>query len=182
MICHDTKYIFVHIPKTAGKSITKGIGGNIQQNKRHLFPKDYDHKLWSKYFTFTCVRHPLDRLVSWYFFMRKRFKEGSISDSSILANDNTFKQFVELHLDKRWTIQPQVNWFDENYKYNYVMKIESIEKDFSKVCEALSIKSKLPFINKSDRKKNYISYYDSETLDIAYNFYINDFQKLEYSI
>jgi hypothetical protein len=82
MISHIQKFIFIHIPKCAGSSIIKTVtsGPNplwklFQRRVHHepldsyrrAFPKEFD-----EYFKFSIVRNPWARVVSLYFFRKKR--------------------------------------------------------------------------------------------------------------
>ena len=95
IINHTYRFIFLHIPKTAGTSITNYLSPFTGWNDIELGGTDYGeriqeiywkrfklHKhspahqirriigedLWKQYFKFAVVRHPLDRLVSAYHF------------------------------------------------------------------------------------------------------------------
>ena len=102
MIAHELKTIFVHIPKTAGVSITHSVmshilgydtsgeighlSGNLkgqftlggqQKHKQGKFfvPDDISKKLWDEYYKFAFVRNPWDRAVSefhWRLSLKKR--------------------------------------------------------------------------------------------------------------
>jgi len=64
------KPIFIHISKTAGKSIKSYFGDRIQYRGARSI--DYTEKEWNlSRYKFTCVRHPLERWVSCYFFMHR---------------------------------------------------------------------------------------------------------------
>lgn len=77
------EYIYIHIPKTAGRSICFSIDPNFR--REHKTISDYCLLLKEEvvrcYFKFTCVRNPWDRAVSWWAFFgnmglkRKTFDE-----------------------------------------------------------------------------------------------------------
>lgn len=72
MISEEQKLIFIHINKTAGSSIE--IAFNQQQpDKQHQTLRCYakDRKI-KEYFTFTFVRNPWDRIVSWYLWLHRQ--------------------------------------------------------------------------------------------------------------
>jgi hypothetical protein len=98
IINHTYKFIFLHVPKTAGTSITSylssftgwndiELGGTAYGEQiQEIFGRRFKlHKhstaqqirqiigegVWGEYFRFAVVRHPLDRLVSAYHFYRK---------------------------------------------------------------------------------------------------------------
>ena len=72
MILPDKKIIFIHIPRTGGTSVEKYFNFKTStdwkiKTAQHLTLAEYDnHYDLDKYFKFTIVRNPWDRLVSWY--------------------------------------------------------------------------------------------------------------------
>jgi hypothetical protein len=99
MISRQKKFIFVHIPKTAGNSITKALQGFSdvkldaadspfgRESGDNFFVTDIEFgniKHWSlenyeevmgenikDYLIFSCVRNPWDRIISAYFFFKQ---------------------------------------------------------------------------------------------------------------
>lgn len=78
----NLKCIFVHIPKTAGISISRSIFGNLGGG--HTKIRDYElifsAKDFNNYFKFTFVRNPWDRIFSAYRFL----KNGGINEEDNL--------------------------------------------------------------------------------------------------
>ena len=75
MISHKHKFIFVHIPKTGGTSIESLFIRNAHIKDvpgKHHMVRNLDGELLKKYFAFTFVRNPWDRMVSYYKFRIKR--------------------------------------------------------------------------------------------------------------
>lgn len=72
MILEEEKIVYVHINKTAGSSIE--IAFNKQQPpEQHLAFRHYCEKLDAKrYFTFSFVRNPWDRMVSWHLWLNRQ--------------------------------------------------------------------------------------------------------------
>ena len=84
VICHNKKCIFIHIPKTAGTSIEQFIKDNDRnpiillgvRNGRsmHHFSaleiKSLFPDLFKKYYKFSFVRNPYDRLLSEYYWCK----------------------------------------------------------------------------------------------------------------
>ena len=111
MILKDPKILFVHIPKSAGQSISKYLQENVgkpydlnnlefgfkhnkdlknpgPQNTHHLFYKEYTDYNWvldniDSYFSFAMVRNPYDRFVSAFHWRFEVFK------------NHTYKSFIE---------------------------------------------------------------------------------------
>ena len=75
MISHKYKCIFIHIQRTAGTSIENWIVGKdwwrIDKETKHLLASQAKvkyRKYWDKYFKFSFVRNPWDRVVSCLIF------------------------------------------------------------------------------------------------------------------
>jgi hypothetical protein len=72
MILPDKKIIFIHIPRTGGSSVEKYFNFKFSSDwkpktAQHLTLEEYsNHYDLDKYFKFTIVRNPWDRLISWY--------------------------------------------------------------------------------------------------------------------
>ena len=83
IISEKGKFIFVHIQKTAGKTIEGVIKKNYPDSKfwygRHGHAingiKEIGQEKWDEYFTFAFVRNPWDRLVSWYAMIQAHLKK-----------------------------------------------------------------------------------------------------------
>jgi len=80
MINHKHKFIFVHIPHTAGTSIEEAFGWYIPNESKEITNEEFAlikdrhltgaqskrkyKKYWDDYFVFTIIRNPFDYLVS----------------------------------------------------------------------------------------------------------------------
>jgi hypothetical protein len=87
MYSHDHKFIYVHIPKSAGTFIKHYLLSNIEEGyKENQNQQDYDEKYhvtcerslsaiaqevpeYEEYFKFTVVRNPFDRVVSMFSYL-----------------------------------------------------------------------------------------------------------------
>lgn len=99
IISNSKQYIFVHIHKCAGTSVTKALAEHLTWNDLQLgtteigdalndpYEKQFGlckhstgrairqvvgNALWDAYFTFAVVRNPFSRLLSLYTFVRKQ--------------------------------------------------------------------------------------------------------------
>ena len=81
MIIEEHKTIFIHIPKNAGTSIETLFANNsfrIQPNK-HADIYEIKRKFknsYNNYKKFTIIRNPYDKMVSWYFYLKKNVNEN----------------------------------------------------------------------------------------------------------
>jgi hypothetical protein len=77
-----TDFIFIHVPKTGGETIELLL--NIQKfhDFAYIRKKAYTEKEWNSAFKFAFVRNPWDRLVSWYFHLRKHLYFDDIKNTT----------------------------------------------------------------------------------------------------
>ncbi|MBN86701.1 MAG: hypothetical protein CL885_04185, partial [Dehalococcoidia bacterium] len=71
MISHKHRFIFVHIPKTAGTSVTACLRPYCETYLKHhhildVLPENHD-----SYYKFCVARNPWDRCVSRYFYLKR---------------------------------------------------------------------------------------------------------------
>jgi len=75
MIINKHKAIFVHIPKSAGTSVSHYFHDSSQKKKPgmhddiHQIKKTYPD-LYESYKKFSIVRNPYDKMVSWFFYLK----------------------------------------------------------------------------------------------------------------
>lgn len=185
--------IFIHIPKTGGISVEKALyQEKVGHKPLHLF-QYYNANKFEKYFKFTFVRNPWDRLVSSYIFLKQGGRNKIDAEFSIkfLSQFDTFEEFVEGISNER-TKKTALNWlhfcpqvdFIKDYRgsinLNYIGHFETLEKDFNIIAKKLNIDALLPHENKSTRKKDYQLYYSSETAQIVSRIYRDDIEKFNY--
>jgi len=173
MISHDKKCIFIHIPKCAGSSVNQQLKLKSVGFSGHS-PASYHSEFLDKYFSFTFVRNPYDRIVSAYKYFRK-LKEGHcwykrnkiISDA---ANQMDFKEFVNyipdfMKLMKREEgsfesgihFQPFYYFLDESVEY--IGRFENIQHDYFNIRSRINLPLKnLPKTNSTNNSnsENYI--------------------------
>lgn len=195
---NDTnKVLFIHIPKVAGSSIEKslfGTKGSVGHYKAIDFIKD-DPEKFQNYYTFAFTRHPLDRFVSAYEYLRQGGRnkyDKAWADEYLLVHDS-FKSFV-LSLNNETQRKQILSWMhfqpqylfvcDESKKIlvDFVGKYENIENDFIFITKQLSFDTVLPHENKTAQRTNYHQYYDEETLQIIYSIYQIDFELFNYTV
>jgi len=187
---HKHKLIFIHIPRTGGTSVLKFMTGRMSGR---------DHSPWFQYriscswafehyFKFAIVRNPWDRFVSLY----KYFKKGGNGDDydryvkNYIDGYNGFNDFVvngftELFKKNMVMFMPQT-YFICNLKnelmVDEVLRFENLEIDIKKVS---CFKNKKFEKTNQSFNKNYIEFYNQETIEIVRELYSNDINTLKYS-
>ena len=181
MIISDRyRYVFIQTPMTGSSAVAKELVEKYEG--RAILSK---HAIYStflananneqrKYFVFSGVRHPLDKMVSNYQKMLNNHNERFTQKLNADPRKAIFqiRDRVKYRRVKRgWSyeqflqhskIYDEVSSLDHS-KLNYVMKFETLESDFEKVLTQLGIPlvRKLPRFNSTDNKKGYIEFYDS---------------------
>jgi ligand-binding SRPBCC domain-containing protein len=184
--------IFVGIPKTASQSIALSLFGNLggghtdARRYRRVFGSDFD-----RYFKFTFVRNPWDRLVSTYFFL----KNGGItprakawSETHLSAFDS-FASFVEAWVTADnvagWrNFRPQHAYVasgDGTLVVDYVGRFERLAQDVSTVCGRLGVDATLLHENATrGREADYRSYYTDAMAEAVGQVYARDVELFGY--
>lgn len=198
---------FISIPKCASKTILEmfKLGSNrnyhfdektaqfiIYENHQRLKVLENTYNLTNKYI-FTFVRHPYDRIKSWYYYHKKLEPYKSQSLNEWIANG------CETH----WTIQNRTNWkksnispllqynfIDGKSKINYIGKIENFEEDCKIIISQLNLLLKnnncpkiIVYNNTKINTSNNSSITDNitdENKDIIYNLFKKDFDSFNY--
>ena len=176
MIIEEYKTIFVHIPKNAGTAIETLFGNSsfkIQPRKhaniheiKEIFPKAYD-----SHSKFTIIRNPYDKMVSWYFYLKRNAGEKH----RVVEFNEWIKDPLQFwHADDPiYFLDPQHTWVDETVK---IIKFENLNKELDEFFEE---EIDLPTVNKSNHD-HFSNYYNEESSDIIYNRYKEDFEKFNY--
>ena len=142
---------------------------------------------WNNAVKLAVVRNPWDRLVSMYHSMKKqgRYKKYPIFDcfstfaTEISSSSRWIKPVCGYSTNKLSHANPQVEWL--KWGVDVVLRFESLESDWSSLCERVGIHCKaLPHLEKSDRKK-YQDYYDDDLAERVGRFYQEDASRFSYT-
>jgi hypothetical protein len=179
-------FVFIHINKTAGTSISKAIG---LYRRQHLTAKEIikiiGYHKWNRAYKFTVVRNPWDKVVSHYQYRIKT------NQTNMQSNPISFSEWVKFtygleknkfYYDQPKMFMPQVDWLlDHNEQLNLdlICKFENLEDDFEKVTQVIGCSSLLPHLNPSKRA-NYQDFYDSETKKIVEEWFKQDLELFGY--
>lgn len=177
------KLLFIHIPKTAGTSISDSL--NI--------PKDHTHRTLqkiiseksdlNKYYKVAFVRNPYDRMVSLYNEKKetgwlyknvdfKKFIQFIYTDISKISNDPNLKNHSK----------PCTFWlkYDEQIIMDYIGKFENLENDLNFINKTLNLDNKKLQHLRKRNKMHYSKYYDEETINIVKKYHKEDLELFNY--
>lgn len=185
MISFQKRFLFVHIPKTAGNSIQSvlrdysedqlvalrmeqdgierfGLRNPKYRIKKHSTLREYREALSDEQFRnlykFTCVRNPWDRMVSYYFTPTQNLETWSRKKfHGIISKALSVPDYLRLDDDEQ---EPFAN-------IDYIIRFENLTDDFRMVCGRLHISPPpLPQLNRSTRT-HYSKYYDGELRELV---------------
>jgi len=163
------KFIYVHIPKTAGTSLKEYFRAFEQEGDIHIQRQaDADRAVasshillgkhsravqirqaigddrFNSYFKFSLVRNPFDRTVSTFLFLKHSFRNWS--NSAVMDKFESLEPFVRSALFRRagpsGIFEPQARWLlDSNGELttDYVGRLESLESDVESILKALGL-------------------------------------------
>src|SRR6266516_4320253 len=171
MISFQKRFLFVHIPKTAGNSIQSilrdysedetvalraeqdgierfGLRNPNYKIKKHSTLAEYRTALGEARFRdlykFTCVRNPWDRMVSYYFGTTQLVETWERKEfRKLMLRALSVKDYLQLEKDEA----------DPFGNVDYIMRFENVADDFRAVCARLAIPAApLPQYNRSNRE------------------------------
>ena len=189
---------FIHIAKTGGSSVTVWLksnfdvyttktkmGADVYQTKQVF---DTDNIGW----TFCTVRNPWRIAVSWYSFLclQNQGRIKHVLDNGILSHKKKHnldylyaeKSRLEKGFEKWVTYGLRTPLWKKAQQCDYVMKLETIHRDFKEVQKRLGCYNVLPHLMRSDvNRPSWHSYYtNQETKDIVANHYKKDIELYGY--
>ena len=196
VVCDDKRCIFIHIPKTAGTSIEQYIADNDRHYLRYLGVmnnrsahhftaielKKQVHHLFNKYYKFSIVRNPYDRLLSEYYWTpipRLGYKGGRNKADFLyhvqeivrgkkyfdsIYHDHFIPQYLFLYEGKKLLIDQLFRYEDLEWVVNYLKQKLDIKRDF-------------PVLNKTNVKKDGWTEMQKNKI---YNLYRKDFELFGY--
>ena len=185
VISTQRKFLFIHVPKNAGSSISHTLRNHGVLTKRPtkhqtLQQIEQEHDL-TGYTIFGFVRNPFDRLYSFYNYMRRRNKINTIKTfaqfvDKIRTNDTLFHSWKTIR-------HMQADYFkSDKYRVNFIGRYEHLNTDWNKVCELLNLElPKLPILNRYSIGEDYRLKYSDEDHKFVQNYYMEDLTEYGYS-
>ena len=178
---NSNKFMFYHIPKTAGTSLHTvlrkyAVGSHV--NEPHLtrvrshvgVEPTWDKYKGSEYFSFAIVRNPYDRMFSLYNFLKRRRVIKETLEEFINKMDREPSQFKLLN-------------YNGVVPLSFVGKFENLEEDFNFIADKIKIKERyknLPKLFKAVNNGNYKEQINNELKAIIDEKHHDDFINFNY--
>jgi hypothetical protein len=189
----EHKAIFVHVPKAAGVSVCRSLFGNLAGGHATIaqYQVVFDPAELRRYFKFTFVRDPWDRIHSAYHFL---IRGGFGEHDARWARENigafaNFDDFV-----KRWVNEDNVeSWvhFRPQHRFiclpgrstpavDFVGRFENLEEDYEVVRAHIPGAGPLRHENRTGRRPDLREDYSEESRAIVARVYRRDIDLLGY--
>jgi len=212
IISHGRGYIFVHIPKTGGTAMALAledrakaddimIGDTPKATKRRNRVKDVQTRgrLWkhstladaeglitpqdmTDLFTFTLVRNPWDRMVSYYHWL----KEQSFDHPAVmLAKTKGFSGFLNAPLTtKTFRANPYASYLTDSAGVHHAdlyIRLEHLIADMAPLADHLGFLPDVPVANQSSRPRDWRGYYTEADAELLANICATDIETFGYT-
>ena len=191
-IYHHIKTIFVHVPKAAGTSIERHlrlsdkdvVGGHTTAMAfRAKYPEVFD-----SYYKFSVVRHPVDRFVSAYSYLKEHPIHPALNNE-VIHESGSLDRFVDMVrasptiLGNIVHLMPQSRFICDNegkVLTDSVYRFENMEEAWKQICERIGIThAPLARLNPSHREALDQDSQDS-LISLVTDYYKEDYARFSY--
>ena len=210
MININKKFIFIHVPKTGGSSITQSL---LLDEKIELGPRSYDglsldtaKKFFGThapnfqhlklgpllriapkaegFFKFIFCRNPFARILSEYFYcISHNGCKFSGNRRDFLQKYPSFREFIlDSAINKcSWTPHADSQYsFIKGHEVDFIGKFENLQEDFNIICDKIGLPRRTLPHKNASKHKHYAEYYDDETRQIVAEKYAKDIEYFGY--
>lgn len=199
-IQHEYQAIFIHIPKTAGTSITEELK-KLPQKQQNLSPKMSKHakawevrallgeEIWHNYFTFSFVRNPWDLMVSSYhWWLQKAVNMEQYKDhAKKIQQMDDFREFLRSKYGQKMINERYgdlYHWLADRKGnkriVDYIGKVETLQKDWEQICERLELEPTRIGQHNPTQRADYRDYYDYKSKDLVARRFARTIQEFGY--
>lgn len=205
LISYSHKFIFVHVFKTAGTSVTSALEkisyrprswrisnlptwlhtpwNQILRTRMHKHATALEiqaaisPKIFTTFFKFAFVRNPWDWQVSLYHYI---LNDPNNVGHEVTKQMGSFRNFIFSRAELNRTQSGFLMDNNGNLLVDFVGRVETIQEDFAKICKKIGFHAKLPLTNVS-KHTHYRDYYDAETRDLTAKIYQEDIARFQYN-
>ncbi len=196
VVSESHKFIFLAVPKTGTSSIERALARYrsplTDRFKKHATCKrvkrEIPEALWDESFKFAFVRNPYDRMQSWYFYrQRQELANPEHPRHHLYTGNKTFDQFICSFADRDWMLL-QLAWvappaLGGEVQLDFVGRFESLETDYSYVCERVGVPYQpLPQVRSSRNDHRARSLWTPESRTRVNEYFRGDFELFGYEM
>ena len=212
IISQGRGYIFVHIPKTGGTSLALALEARAMKDdillgdtpkavKRRRRIKDVQARgrLWkhatladidglvtpevmAQLFTFTLVRNPWDRMVSYYHWLRAQtFDHPSVTLARAAGFDDFLRDPATQVAQRNWPAARYMTDATGVERCSAYIRLEHFVADAAALQAHLGFTLHLPHVNRSERAARYQDHYSDETREIVQTCCKTDIERFAYT-
>lgn len=176
------KVLFIHIPKCGGTSVKKFFKMRREQMMAliHLTPQqlvDYlgpTHE-YLKFYKFTVIRNPYERVVSDFFWFKFKFNDF-LNKYKICSINDFIKLRCDVEKNNRYEediyfdhFRPQLQYLKtvNGFKYDKIIRLENLNEDLLELCKEIGYNTtnNIPRFNTTNHD-HYSIYLDKEAIDL----------------
>lgn len=204
LISHRNRFLFVHVAKNAGTSITHALrplaGGELRRKIGRILRRRgvitrldaspypahasaaelmrlIGPERYARYFSFAFVRNPWDRHVSFFHYVRR---DATHYQHSIVREFPDFPAYARWRADNPDRLQRDMVCDDEGRPLvDFVGRYENLSADFSTICERIGATVELPRKNVSNEVP-YRDFYNDESREIIARVCAPDIERFAY--
>ena len=204
--------VFIHIPKTAGSYVMVALGFErliyphrvktfkqkgmvsfghqdyLRLVRKGIVGKEFDESA----FKFAFVRNPFDRVVSHYFWTRKRHPDILPGSVIFLEFTRQLKVINEPHSILTGGNNKNLKWWrtnrfklqsiqTEGINMDFIGHYERLDDDLKKVAKIIGVEIKPTPRIRATKHNPYYTYYNDESEDNVRQYYAKDFIEFGYA-
>ncbi len=207
LISRKHNFLFVHVYKNAGMSISKALSpfavSKFQRETVRLLkqlnlscpaswdPNPFDTHVtavelvtamgqaeFSSYFSFAVVRNPWDWLVSIYCYVLKK-PDHHLHEHFLSLG--SFQNYIGWQCEGGLPLQRDFLFSESGEQLvSFIGQFENLERDFESVCAQIGVSAVLPRINVSRQSRSFKEYYDSRLVEMVREKYQPDIDLFDY--
>lgn len=173
------KFVFIHMEKCGGSSITKTLANYLGKSRDELRPQQYKFISSSQiprllgnqqreFYVFSFVRNPLNRVVS-YFHYLKQIRKPPHRLSEMLS----FEDWVRAGGYKG--LRRYVDQLKPYSNIDFIGTLEFVDRDWQKVCDDMNLRDCELIHDKQSKHDFYMKYYNEDLVNTVYKYFSEDY-------
>ena len=207
IVSHKHRFIFIHITKCAGTSVTRALlpilgeddlvfgctpEGEILSEASRKTGGLHKHStaaearailgddIWQRYYTFAFVRNPWDIQVSLYHWWLKTPWRDDAGTHSAVAKLRDFEEFVLSPRSNRKKCTEYRSADDGSFMVDFIGRYEHLDEDFEALCHTLSLPHRSLSMENATDHDHFTQHYNPLTRDLVSDWYRSDIEAFAY--